>query len=196
MCKQRIYDILNLVMKMKRCAWAYNDELREYHDHIWGQPQHDEVMLYRMLILEGLQAGLSWDIVLKKEKAYEQALDHFEYEKIAKYNEDKYQELMQTPLLIKNKLKMKAIITNAQAFIKVQDEFKSFDHYIWSYVNFKPIKHHYHSSSEVPAFDELSQLISKDLKKRVFKFVGPTIIYSYLQAIGIYNDHEIDCDFY
>lgn len=99
MCKQRIYDILNLVMKMKRCAWAYNDELREYHDHIWGQPQHDEVMLYRMLILEGLQAGLSWDIVLKKEKAYEQALDHFEYEKIAKYNEDKYQELMQTPLL-------------------------------------------------------------------------------------------------
>lgn len=183
-------------MKMKRCAWAYSDELREYHDYVWGIPQHDEVMLYKMLILEGLQAGLSWEIILKKEKAYEEALDGFDYQKIAQYDEDKYNELMNTPLLIKNKLKMRAIISNAIAFIKVQDEFGTFDNYIWSFVDFQPIKHGYKTSKEVPAYDELSEKISKDLKKRGFKFIGPTIIYSYLQAIGIYNDHEKDCDFY
>lgn len=183
-------------MKMKRCIWAYSDELREYHDHVWGKPQHDERMLFKMLILEGLQAGLSWEIVLKKEKAYEQALDNFDYVQIAQYDESKYQELMETPGLIKNKLKMKAIISNAKAFLEIQRLYSSFDHYIWSFVNFQPIKHTYKSSQEVPAFDDLSTSISKDLKKHGFKFVGPTIIYSYLQAIGIYNDHEIDCDFY
>ena len=132
----------------------------------------------------------------KERKAYNQALDGFNYLKIAQYDEVKYQELMQTPELIKNKLKMKSIIHNAKAFIKVQEEFGSFDQYIWSYVNFKPVKHHYESSKDVPSYDELSQEISQDLKKRNFKFVGPTIIYSYLQAIGIYNDHEINCDFY
>lgn len=181
---------------MKRCAWAYSDELRAYHDCVWGIPQHDEIKLFKMLILEGLQAGLSWEIILKKEKAYEEALDHFDYYKIAKYDEDKYNELMETPLLIKNKLKMRAIITNASAFINIQQEFGSFDHYIWRYVHNQPIKHHYRFSKDVPPFDELSTKISQDLKKRGFKFVGPTIIYSYLQAIGIYNDHEIDCDFY
>ena len=168
-------------MKMKRCAWAYSDELREYHDHVWGKPQHDEIMLFKMLVLEGLQAGLSWEIILKKEKAYEDALNHFDYVKIAQYQEDKYNELMETPLLIKNKLKMRAIISNAQAFLKVQEEFGCF--------------HDYNNTQDVPAFDELSIEISKDLKKRGFKFVGPTIIYSYLQAIGIYNDHELLCDF-
>lgn len=181
---------------MKRCAWAYNDELKDYHDHVWGKPQHDEVMLYKMLILEGLQAGLSWEIILKKEKAYEKALDNFDYHQIALYDEAKYDELMKTPLLIKNKLKMKAIISNAQAFIRVQKEYESFDQYIWSYVHYQPIQHHYQNSQDVPAYDELSTQISQDLKKKGFKFVGPTIIYSYLQAIGIYNDHEIDCDFY
>lgn len=181
---------------MKRCAWAYNNELRKYHDHVWGIPQHDETQLYKMLILEGLQAGLSWEIILKKEKAYDDALDHFDYEKIATYDEKKYLELMETPLLIKNKLKMKAIITNAQAFIKIQKEYGSFDSFIWSYTQFQPVKHHYQHSSDVPSFDQLSTQISLDLKKKGFRFVGPTIIYSYLQAIGIYNDHEIDCDFY
>ncbi|MFR7590550.1 MAG: DNA-3-methyladenine glycosylase I [Longibaculum sp.] len=181
---------------MKRCAWAYSDELREYHDHVWGIPQHDEIQLYKMLILEGLQAGLSWEIILKKEKAYEIALDGFDYQKIACYDEKKYEELMNTPFLIKNKLKMKAIIHNAKVFLQVQQEFGSFNQYIWSYVDFKPIQHHYSSSQDVPSFDELSQRISCDLKKHGFKFVGPTIIYSYLQAIGIYNDHEINCDFY
>jgi len=187
---------MNLVMKMKRCAWAYSDELRAYHDHVWGRPQHDEKMLYKMLILEGLQAGLSWEIILKKEQAYAEALDNFDYHKIAFYDEKKYEELMQTPVLIKNKLKMKAIITNAKSFIKVQEEFGTFDHYIWSFVNGEQVLHKYQSSQDVPSFDELSTHISKDLKKRGFRFVGPTIIYSYLQAIGIYNDHEIDCDFY
>lgn len=196
MCKSKKYVKIILVIKMTDVYGQYSDELREYHDHVWGIPQHDEVQLYKMLILEGLQAGLSWEIILKKEKAYEQAIDGFDYLKIAQYDETKYEELMQTPLLIKNKLKMRAIISNAQAFVKVQEEFGSFDQYIWSYVDFQPIKHHYASSKDVPSYDALSQKISQDLKKRGFKFVGPTIIYSYLQAIGIYNDHEINCDFY
>ena len=120
MCKSKKYVKIILVIKMERCKWAYSDELREYHDHVWGIPQHDEVQLYKMLILEGLQAGLSWEIILKKEKAYNQALDGFNYLKIAQYDEVKYQELMQTPELIKNKLKMKSIIHNAKAFIKVK----------------------------------------------------------------------------
>lgn len=181
---------------MKRCAWAYSDELREYHDNIWGKEQHDETMLFKMLILEGLQAGLSWEIVLKKEKAYEEALDAFDYHIIANYDEQKYNDLMLSPILIKNKLKMKSIISNAYAFIKVQEENGSFDKYIWSYVNYEQVKHQYVTSKDAPTFDELSTTISKDLKKRGFKFIGPTIIYSYLQAIGIYNDHELDCDFY
>lgn len=180
---------------MKRCSWAYNDVLIEYHDHIWGIPQHDERMLYKMLILEGLQAGLSWEIILKKEKAYDVALDHFDYQRIACYDKDKYDELMKTPGLIKNKLKMKAIIQNAQAFIQIQKEHGSFNQYIWSFTNNQPIIHRYQSSSDIPSFDELSTQISRDLKKKGFRFVGPTIIYSYLQAIGIYNDHEINCDF-
>ncbi len=181
---------------MKRCQWAYNERLRKYHDHVWGKPEHDERQLYKMLILEGLQAGLSWDIILKKESLYEQALDHFDYHLIALYDQNKYNELMHTEGLIKNHLKMQAIITNAKAFLDIQKQYGSFDYFIWSYVHHKPVLHHYQSSQDIPAFDELSTQISKDLKKHGFRFVGPTIIYSYLQAIGIYNDHEINCDFY
>ena len=181
---------------MKRCAWALGDILICYHDEIWGKPQHDERMLYKMLILEGLQAGLSWEIVLKKEEAYNQALDSFDYLKIAQYDDKKYEELMSNSLLIRNKLKMRAIIINAQAFIQVQKDYGSFNDYIWSFTDYQQIKHCYKHSADVPAFDDLSTQISHDLKKKGFKFVGPTIIYSYLQAIGIYNDHEIDCDFY
>lgn len=190
------YDRIKKGDVMKRCQWAYNERLIEYHDHVWGIPEHDETQLYKMLILEGLQAGLSWDIILKKEKAYEQALDHFDYHLIALYDSKKFDELMNTDGLIKNRLKMKAIITNAQAFLNIQKQFGSFDSFIWSYVVFQPIQHHYHSSSDIPSYNELSTRISKDLKKHGFRFVGPTIIYSYLQAIGIYNDHEINCDFY
>lgn len=185
-----------MVINMKRCTWANKEIFHDYHDHVWGKEQHDERQLYKMLILEGLQAGLSWETILKKEKAYEKALDSFDYHKIAFYDENKYEELMNTPELIKNKLKMKSIIKNARAFIEIQKEFISFDNYIWKYVDYKQVKHNYKTSKEVPSSDELSVMISKDLKKRGFTFVGPTIIYSYLQAIGIYNDHEIDCDFY
>ena len=181
---------------MKRCQWAYNERLIAYHDHVWGIPQHDETQLYKMLVLEGLQAGLSWDIVVKKEELYDKALDHFDYHRIALYDQKKYDELMQTEGLIKNRLKMKAIITNAKAFLEIQKQYGSFDSFIWSYVDFQPVQHHYQTSQDVPSSDELSTQISKDLKKHGFCFVGPTIIYSYLQAIGIYNDHEINCDFY
>lgn len=185
-----------MVIRMKRCAWAFNDILIQYHDNVWGKPQHDEKMLYKMLILEGLQAGLSWEIVLKKEEAYNQALDFFDYNKIAQYTQSQYDELMSNSLLIRNKLKMRAIITNARAFIEVQKKYESFDNYIWSFTDYQQIKHYYKHSTDVPSYDELSMKISNDLKKKGFKFVGPTIVYSYLQAIGIYNDHEIDCDFY
>lgn len=180
---------------MKRCAWANSDFLKKYHDEIWGKEEHDDKFLFKMLILEGLQAGLSWEIILKKEDAYCKAIDNFDYLKISKYGKEKIEELLKNPLLIRNKLKMNAIVKNANAFIQVQKEFGSFDKYIWNYVDYKQIDHHYTSSDEVPAYDDLSLKISKDLKKRGFSFVGPTIIYSYLQAIGIYNDHEIDCKY-
>ncbi|MCD7951172.1 MAG: DNA-3-methyladenine glycosylase I [Erysipelotrichaceae bacterium] len=178
---------------MNRCSWAKSDLMIAYHDHEWGVPLHDEKALFELLILEGLQAGLSWEIVLKKRELYREAVDNFDYQKISMYDENKYDELMNTSGLIKNKLKMKAIISNAQAYIKIQEEFGSFDIYIWSYVNNQQIIHEYEHFSEAPTFDDLSTEISKDLKKYGFKFVGPTIIYSYLQAIGIYDDHEISC---
>lgn len=181
---------------MKRCAWVASPLSISYHDEIWGKETHDERELFKMLILEGLQAGLSWEIILKKEEVYNKALDSFDYNLIALYDETKYNQLMETEGLIKNKLKMRSIISNAIAFKKIQDDFGSFDKYIWSYVDYKQIKHRYEKSTDVPTFDELSTEISNDLKKQGFKFVGPTIIYSYLQAIGIYNDHEITCDFY
>ena len=135
-------------------------------------------------------------VLSKKEELYDKALDHFDYHRIALYDQKKYDELMQTEGLIKNRLKMKAIITNAKAFLEIQKQYGSFDSFIWSYVDFQPVQHHYQTSQDVPSSDELSTQISKDLKKHGFCFVGPTIIYSYLQAIGIYNDHEINCDFY
>lgn len=181
---------------MKRCAWAYSDILIKYHDEVWGKPEHNERQLFKMLILEGLQAGLTWELILKKEDAYAKALDDFDYRKIALYDDNKIKELLNTPILIKNKRKMNAIVKNAKTFLEVQKQYGTFDHYIWSYVDNQPIKHRYHHAKDVPTFDELSTKISKDLKKRGFSFVGPTIIYSYLQAIGIYNDHEMDCEFY
>lgn len=183
-------------MEMKRCNWAYSDILIKYHDEVWGKEQHDEIQLFKMLILEGLQAGLSWEIVLKKEEAYCQAIDNFDYHKIAMYDENKITELLNNKLLIRNKRKMNALVKNAKAFLKIQEEYGSFDSYIWSYVGYHQIKHSYVNEEDVLGYDELSTKISNDLKKKGFLFVGPTIIYSYLQAIGIYNDHIIDCDFY
>jgi DNA-3-methyladenine glycosylase I len=179
---------------VKRCKWAeYDDLMKNYHDKEWGTPQHDEKMLYELLILEGMQAGLSWSTVLKKRENFCNALDNFDYNKIVNYGEKKIEELMQNEGIIRNRLKIQSIITNAKTFLEVQEEFGSFDNYIWSYVNNKPIQNSWNKLDELPPNTDLSDKISKDMKKRGFKFIGSTIIYAFLQAIGVVNDHTIDC---
>lgn len=178
----------------KRCFWVTNDPLYiEYHDKEWGVPVYDDDKLFEMLILETFQAGLSWIIVLKKRENFREAFDNFDYKKIINYSEDKYEELLKNEGIIRNKLKIKATITNAQAFIKTQEEFGSFSTYFWNYVNGKPIKNTFEKREDVPATTELSDRISKDLKKRGFKFVGSTVIYAFMQAVGMVNDHTTDC---
>jgi DNA-3-methyladenine glycosylase I len=179
---------------VNRCKWAdYDDLMKSYHDKEWGTPQHDDKMLYELLILEGMQAGLSWSTVLKKRKNFSKALDGFDYNKIMKYGEKKVEELMQNKGIIRNRLKIQSIITNAKAFLKVQEEFGSFDSYIWGFVNNKPIQNSWKKLDDLPPNTDLSDKISKDMKKRGFKFIGTTIIYAFLQAIGVVNDHTIDC---
>ncbi len=177
-----------------RCAWCEKDDLyRKYHDEEWGIPVYDDAKLFEFLILETFQAGLSWYTILKRREAFRAAFDHFDYKKIATYSEDKIQELMQDEGIIRNKLKVNSAVTNAQAFIKVQKEFGSFSNYIWKFVNGLPIDNRRKSLSEIPATTPLSDAISKDLKKRGFKFVGSTIVYANMQAIGMVNDHVEDC---
>ena len=180
---------------MFRC-WGDKDKLmRDYHDFEWGVPLHDDYKLFEFLVLDGAQAGLSWSTILKKRENYRKAFDNFDYEKIAKYgdDEDKIEELLNNPGIIRNKLKVNAFITNAKAFIKLRKEFGSFDKYIWKYVNNTPIQNKLKSFEEMPAKTKLSEIITKDLKKRGFKFVGPTIIYAFMQAIGLVNDHLVKC---
>ncbi len=178
----------------QRCFWVSDDPLYiEYHDNEWGVPVYDDDKLFEFLMLETFQAGLSWITVLKKRENFRKAFDNFDYKKIAKYSEDKYEELLQDAGIIRNKLKIKATITNAQAFIKVQEEFGSFSTYIWAFTNGKPITNKFEKREEVPATTELSDKISKDLKKRGFKFVGSTVIYAHMQATGMVNDHTTDC---
>ncbi|CAM1346206.1 DNA-3-methyladenine glycosylase I [Tenacibaculum crassostreae] len=178
----------------KRCFWVSDDPLYiEYHDNEWGVPVYDDDRLFEFLILETFQAGLSWITILKKRENFREALDNFDYQKIAKYSEEKFEELLQNAGIIRNKLKIKATITNAQAFMKVQEEFGSFSKYIWSFTNGKPIKNSFKKREDVPATTELSDQISKDLKKRGFKFVGSTVIYAHMQATGMVNDHTTDC---
>ncbi len=181
---------------LKRCSWATTDLYKEYHDKEWGKPLHDDRKLFEMLILEGMQAGLSWQTILNKRTAFREAFDQFDYQKIALYDEAKIDTLMQNAKIVRNRLKLKSAIINAQQFIKIQEEYGSFDTFIWSYVNNKPIHNHFQSESELPATTSLSDKISKDLKKRGFKFVGSTIIYAYMQAIGIVNDHVKGCHLY
>ncbi|WP_414044035.1 DNA-3-methyladenine glycosylase I [Macrococcus animalis] len=172
-----------------RFKWADSHPLMaEYHDAEWGIESHDETYLYEMLVLEGMQAGLSWLTILKKREGIRQALNQFDYEIIAKYGEDDFNRLMHTDTMIKNKLKINSIIINAQKFIEVQQEFGSFDRYIWSFTNFEPVITYFEDESLVPTDNELSQRISKDLKRRGFKFVGPVIIYGFLSAIGVIQD--------
>jgi DNA-3-methyladenine glycosylase I len=178
---------------MKRCSWAKNDLAIAYHDAEWGVPLHDERGLFEFLILEGAQAGLSWDTILRKRENYRAAFDNFDAEKVASYNDKKIAELLENEGIIRNRLKIASAIGNAQAFLRVQDEIGSFDKYIWNFVDGKPLKNKPKDTSEVPAKTAVSDAISKDLKKRGFNFVGSTIIYAFMQATGMVNDHLVTC---
>ena len=180
----------------ERCSWASTELYKEYHDKEWGKPVHDDRKLFEMLILEGMQAGLSWLTILNKRRAFREAFDEFDYQKVALYDEAKIDALMQNAKIIRNRLKIKSAIINAQQFIKVQEEYGSFDAFIWSYVENRPIHNHFESETDIPATTPLSDKISKDLKKHGFKFVGSTIVYAYMQAIGIVNDHVKSCYLY
>ncbi|MCB0459381.1 MAG: DNA-3-methyladenine glycosylase I [Flavobacteriaceae bacterium] len=177
-----------------RCSWCGNDPLYvTYHDEEWGVPVYDDDKLFEFLILETFQAGLSWITVLRKRENFRKAFDNFDYKKIANYTDKKFEDLLQDEGIIRNKLKIKATITNAQAFMKVQEEFGSFSDYIWGFTNGKPIKNSLNSLKDAQATTELSDKISKDLKKRGFKFVGSTVVYAHMQATGMVNDHIVDC---
>ena len=180
---------------MARCKWVNlkNKTDVDYHDNEWGKIEHDDRYLFEMLILEGFQAGLSWECVLNKREDFRKAFDNFDYIKISEYDSKKINELLNNQNIIRNKLKVNAAITNAKVFIYIQKEFGSFDKYIWSFTDYKVIKN---MDDNLKTTSKLSDKISKDLKKRGMKFVGSTIIYSYLQAIGIIDDHELNCDFY
>lgn len=179
---------------IQRCSWCENDELYiKYHDEEWGVPVHDDKKHFEFLFLEGAQAGLSWLIVLKKRESYRKAFDDFDPIKIANYSDKKINKLMENPNIIKNRNKINASINNAQKFLEIQDKFGSFDKYIWNFVDGKPIINSWIKISDLPAKTKLSEDISKDLKKRGFKYVGATIVYAHMQAIGIVNDHITSC---
>ncbi|NRR90005.1 DNA-3-methyladenine glycosylase I [Winogradskyella undariae] len=181
-------------MSKSRCGWCVGDTLYEaYHDEEWGVPVFDDKSLFEFLILETFQAGLSWITILRKRENFRKAFDNFDYKKIATYKASKEEELLQNAGIIRNKLKIKATISNAQAFMEIQKEFGSFSKYIWAFVDGKPIKNSFESFKDSPSNTELSDKISKDLKKRGFKFVGSTVIYAQMQATGMVNDHEVSC---
>jgi DNA-3-methyladenine glycosylase I len=182
-------------MNIKRCEWAKSEADIKYHDNEWGKPDHDDKYLFEMLILEGFQAGLSWSTILNKRDNFKKAFDNFDYKKIAGYSDEKLESLMQDSGIIRNRLKIFTVRKNAIAFIDIQKEFGSFDKYIWGFVGNKQIVNNWKSIYDVPAKTELSDKISKDLKKRGFSFVGTTIIYSFLQAVGIIDDHIAGCQF-
>lgn len=181
-------------LNIKRCAWSVGDPLYEkYHDEEWGVPLHDDQKLFEFLILETFQAGLSWITILRKRENFRKAFDNFDYNKVANYSEGKIEELLGNAGIIRNKLKIRAAVSNAQAFLRVKEEFGSFDNYIWGFVNGKPIQNKWKSREDVPATTPLSDKISKDLKKYGFKFVGSTVVYAHIQATGMVNDHELSC---
>ena len=179
---------------MKRCDWAGSDPLyHKYHDKEWGVPVHTDRKLFEFIILEGAQAGLSWITVLRKRQAYREAFDNFDFNKVAKYKEAKIQKLLQNSGIIRNQLKIRSAVKNAQAFLEIRKEFGTFDKYIWGFVNNKPVQNKFKSMKEVPATSSISDQLSKDLKKRGFSFVGSTIMYAHMQATGMVNDHTVDC---
>ena len=177
-----------------RCAWCEKDDLyRDYHDNEWGKPVFDEQLLFEFLILETFQAGLSWYTILAKRENFRKAFDKFNYKKIAAYNEAKVQSLLQDAGIIRNQLKIRATITNAQAFMAIQKEFGSFDNYIWQFVQLKTVVNRHKNHQQIPATSAESDAMSKDMYKRGFKFVGSTILYAYMQAAGLVNDHLEGC---
>lgn len=179
---------------MNRCSWCGNDELYiKYHDEEWGVPVHDDKKHFEFLVLESAQAGLSWITILRKRENYRKAYDGFTPEIVAVYDENKINELLNNPGIVRNRRKIEASINNARMFLNIQREFGSFDNYIWNFVNHIPLRGNWNSISEVPATSELSDTVSRDLKKRGFKFLGSTIVYSHLQATGIINDHIVSC---
>ncbi|MGX7150119.1 DNA-3-methyladenine glycosylase I [Enterococcus ureasiticus] len=181
-------------MEKIRCDWAQGNELEEkYHDEEWGTAEHDDQKLFEMLILESMQAGLSWSTILKKRETLTSAYDQFDYVKIAEYTQEKIDSLLEDPGIIRNKLKINATINNAQVFMRIQEEYGSFDRFIWAYVDGKPIKNRWKDVKEVPASTELSDKISKELKKKGFKFLGTTTVYAFMQATGMVDDHLAHC---
>ena len=179
---------------LTRCAWVGNDPLYlQYHDEEWGVPVHDDRKLFEFLILEGAQAGLSWITILRKRPAYRQAYADFDPQVVARFDDAKIAELLANPGIVRNRLKIQASIRNAQAFLNVRDEFGSFDAYLWQFVDGSPIQNSWHAISEIPAKTALAEALSKDLIRRGFKFVGPTIMYAHMQATGMVNDHTVDC---
>jgi DNA-3-methyladenine glycosylase I len=177
-----------------RCAWPGADPLMlAYHDEEWGTPLHDERLLFEFLILEGAQAGLSWRTILNKRENYRRAFDRFDAKKVARYDARKKKQLLADPGIVRNRLKVDSAIDNARAFLEVQNEFGSFDGYIWRFVDGKPIRNEFSALKEIPASTKESDAMSKDLKKRGFRFVGSTICYAFMQATGMVNDHIIDC---
>lgn len=181
-------------MTIKRCAWVGSDPLMvEYHDKEWGTPVHNDHELFEFLILEGAQAGLSWSTILKRREGYRKVFANFDVQKVASFSDADFEKLMQNVGIIRNRLKINSAINNAQQFIKVQEEYGSFDKYIWGFVDDKPINNEFKKLADIPASTELSVKMSKDLKKRGFNFVGPTICYAFMQAVGIVNDHVLNC---
>lgn len=179
---------------INRCQWAGSEPVSiRYHDREWGVPLHNDKKLFEFLVLEGAQAGLSWITVLKKRDAYRKAFDNFDFKLVAKYGENKVRQLLDNAGIIRNELKVRSAIRNARAFIQVREEFGTFNKYIWQFVDHTPITNKWRKSGDLPAKTELSDEISKDLKKRGFNFVGSTIVYAHMQATGMVNDHTTDC---
>ena len=179
--------------KIKRCGWSEPEPMRDYHDREWGVPVHDDRKIFEFLVLEGAQAGLSWSTILKRREAYRKAFSGFDFEKVSGYGHKKRAELMENSGIIRNRLKIESAVKNARAFIKVRREFGSFDEYVWRFVGCRTIRNRFRTLSEIPASTKESETMSRDLKKRGFSFVGPTIMYAHMQATGMVNDHVVSC---
>jgi DNA-3-methyladenine glycosylase I len=192
MCQQRS-EARNDVLEITRCGWARNELAVRYHDEEWGVPLHDDRAIFEFIVLEGAQAGLSWDTILRKRERYREVFDQFDPELVARYDEAKVAQLLADPGIIRNKMKITAAIQNARALLAVRDEFGTFDAYIWRFVNGKPILNQWRTLAEIPARTAESDALSADLRKRGFAFVGSTICYAHMQATGMVNDHLVDC---